>query len=313
MILCSIRAISVPYPRHIRATSAQMLKTNAQNLIESSVAGEVSHPTVGSQIGAGPGLPGFPGPILSPGGVFYNVKLGDPVLGWDGFEIAIPGVAVRNPDETRNSALLLLACIGNKAYLVRGGDSKPPFPEGMVIGKHKDGFVIVAFPRKALETIVIGDRVQIRAVGQGLKFADKSEVMLMNCSNEIFKNIPVSEKGQAVRFPVVKILPSQVLAPGARTTDAFSGDFDMQYIPGKSVYNIEELRIGDFVAITDYDFSTGLPRFVGGAISVAIIVHGGIQARSRGPGLCPIMTSASGLIDPVVTKRANLADIAPHE
>lgn len=295
-----------------------MLKSNSQNLIESSVSGEVSHPTVGSQIGAGPGLPGFPGPILSPGGVFYNVKLGDPVLGWDGFEIAIPGVAVRNPDEARNSALLLLSCIGNKAYLVRGGDAsassgKPPFPEGTVIGKHKDGFVIVAFPKKVLETIVVGDRIQIRAVGQGLKFADKGEVVVMNCSNEIFKNVSVSEKGQAVRFPVVKILPSQVLAPGARTTDAFSGDFDMQYIPGKSVYNIEELRIGDFVAITDYDFSTGLPRFVGGSISVAVVVHGGIQARSRGPGLCPIMTSASGLIDPVVTKRANLADIVTYE
>lgn len=290
-----------------------MLKSNAQNLIESSVAGEVSHPTVGSQIGAGQGLPGFPGPILSPGGVFYNVKLGDPVLGWDGLEIAIPGVAVRNPDESRNSALLLLSCIGNKAYLVRGGDARPPFPEGTVIGKHKDGFVIVAFPKKVLETIVTGDKVHIRAVGQGLKFTDKSDVVVMNCSYDIFKNVAISEKGQAVRFPVVKILPSQVLSPGARTTDAFSGDFDMQYIPGKSVYNIEELRIGDFVAITDYDFSTGLPRFVAGAISVAVIVHGGIQARSRGPGLCPILTSAGGLIDPIVTKKANLADVVTYE
>ena len=108
-------------------------------------------------------------------GIVLNVKTGDPALGWAGGDEVEPGAAVGAPccDET-SAALELLACIGNEAVITEaafdGKDVKLKGATGSVTGKGH-GRVSCHFPRKVLERLVAGDRVQIRTQGLGLRFS----------------------------------------------------------------------------------------------------------------------------------------------
>src|SRR3972149_712831 len=95
-----------------------MLATNREKLVMISVIGEIVSP----QTQVDPLRVGHDGVArILPGtsGITYNVKVGDPALGWMGDHVE-PGVTVKNSDSAANGGLQSLACVGNEARVVSG-------------------------------------------------------------------------------------------------------------------------------------------------------------------------------------------------
>ncbi len=73
-------------------------------------------------------------------------------------------------------------------------------------------------------------------------------------------------------------------------------------------YDLDDLRLGDIVAILDADHSHGriLKK---GAISVRTVVHTNCVSSGHGPGITTLFTSSTGRITPKKDRKANLAVI----
>ena len=67
-------------------------------------------------------------------------------------------------------------------------------------------------------------------------------------------------------------------------------------------------RLGDLVAISDYDATHG-PRWQPGAITVGVVAHGASRRSGHGPGVNVIVTSSKGTIEPIITRKANIAEL----
>jgi hypothetical protein len=93
---------------------------------------------------------------------------------------------------------------------------------------------------------------------------------------------------------------------GANQTQ--SGDYDIQLFDEKIIeqYGLEDLRLGDLVAIIDADHSFGR-IYRQGAISVGTVVHTNCVTAGHGPGVTSLMTSVSGKIIPQIDSKANIA------
>ena len=105
---------------------------NRERLVAISVMGQIHHPTIGHSGTFKLCHDGTSGVLPRVGGITYNVKLGDCVYDkvCDPVE---PGISMKNPDPKENDALVMLACIGNKARVV-SGDAKGA--AGFVTGFH---------------------------------------------------------------------------------------------------------------------------------------------------------------------------------
>jgi len=73
-------------------------------------------------------------------------------------------------------------------------------------------------------------------------------------------------------------------------------------------YGLHDLRLGDVVAVQDYE-SSYAPGFLRGAMSIGVVCHGSSVRAGFGPGMTLIMTSKTGVIEPVVTEGANIATL----
>jgi hypothetical protein len=94
------------------------------------------------------------------------------------------------------------------------------------------------------------------------------------------------------------------------TNHAYSGDCDIQLFDDKSrkQYKLDNLRLGDLVAIMDADHTFGR-IYRQGAVSVGIVVHTNCMSAGHGPGVTTLFTSSTGKIVPKVEGKANLASI----
>ncbi len=216
-----------------------------------------------------------------------------------------PGVSIRNGNKEANAALNLLACVGNKAWVV-SGDAKGA--EGCVTGKHGGiEHVLVDFDEETLDKLVIGDKIMIKGEGVGLKLLDLPRVRLMNVSPRLLNALPLRiERGKLV-IPVTHVVPAGVMGSGLGSHHTYRGDYDIQLFDESSVkeYNLSTLRLGDLVAIEDADHSFGR-IFKKGAISVGVIVHTNSATAGHGPGLTTLFTSTEGLIKPLLDPDANI-------
>ena len=73
-------------------------------------------------------------------------------------------------------------------------------------------------------------------------------------------------------------------------------------------FGLEDLWLGDLVAILDVDYSFGR-IYRQGAVSVGVIVHTNCVTAEHGTGVTSLMTSANGKIIPVINQKANLASL----
>ncbi|MCK5405661.1 MAG: DUF4438 domain-containing protein, partial [Desulfobulbaceae bacterium] len=70
-------------------------------------------------------------------------------------------------------------------------------------------------------------------------------------------------------------------------------------------FGLNDLKLGDFVAITDAEATYGRIYRTGGVV-IGIIVHSDCVLAGHGPGVMVVMSSKEGLIVPKISKRANL-------
>jgi hypothetical protein len=279
------------------------LATNEARLIEQSVLGEVSPPVSRGTWRVTPS--GVPTMLPGVGGITYNCKVGDSALDWAADHVE-PGVSIKTQNELANAALNTLACVGNVARVV-SGDAKGA--EGVVTGKHGGiEHVLVDFPDSALTTLAIGDKVQVRARGLGLKIVDMPHIALMNLTPELLARMAPERDADRLKVRVTHCIPAALMGSGLGQMHTFSGDYDVQLFDDAAVreHGLDDLRLGDLVAIHDADHTFGR-IYMSGAVSIGVVVHSCCTTAGHGPGITSLMSSREGKIVPVIERSANIA------
>jgi hypothetical protein len=289
-----------------------LLRTNREKLVKISVIGEVVSPVVGPAIYR-ISVEGEPVILPGVGGITYNIRVGDPACGWMADHVE-PGVSLENRvtdqrmPRAQSRALNVLSCIGNKAVVVKG-DAKGS--EGVVVGKHGGiEHVMVDFSPDVLEKLVIEDKVMVKAYGVGLKLLDLPEVRVFNMDPDFLETINPKIVDGMLEVPVTHLVPASIMGSGLGTNQVASGDYDITLFDSETVeeYRLEDLRLGDLVAIMDADNSYGR-IYRRGAVTVGIVTHSNCVSAGHGPGVTTLLTSKTGNIKPIISEKANIAHI----
>lgn len=284
------------------------MRTNVDRLVMNSVWGEISHP----EYERSPyyvSTHGQPTVVTGMSGITYNVRVGDSATRWVADHLE-PAVSIKHPKGDGrtgpNAGLNVLACVGNQARVV-SGDAKGK--TGTVTGKHGGvEHVIVDFTPAIMEDLLLGDKVAIRAYGMGLSLEDYPEVKLFNISPDLLEAWKLEEHNGMLHVPVTHKVPAAVMGSGLGRDNVHKGDYDITMFDDEIVaeYQLDELRLGDIVAIMDTDHSFGC-SYRKGAVSVGIVAHGHSVIAGHGPGVTSLMTSLAGEIKPVIDPGANIA------
>lgn len=282
-----------------------VIKTNTEHLVEMAALVEVhaTHsrdrsPYKVTRDGQAFCLPG-------PGGIVYNVRVGDSAYGWVADHVE-PGVTARNPEDDQNYALQNLVCVGNDARVV-SGDAKGA--KGVVIGTHAGAeHVIIDFPGSTMEELVYGDKIMIRMVGKGMVFEDYPAIRTLRMSPRLLDGTWLKEAANGkLAVSVVATVPPQFMGSGIGWTSE-RGDYDLMTGDQEALagFALDDLRLGDVLAIVDHDNRYGR-SYRRGAITVGVIVHGDCLQSGHGPGIVPLFTAVEPVIEPVIDADANLA------
>jgi hypothetical protein len=178
-----------------------------------------------------------------------------------------------------------------------------------VTGKHGGvEHVIVDFAPSVLERLVVGDRIQIKAFGQGLQLEAFPDVQVMSLDPGLLGKMGIVARGTQLVVPVTHVIPASIMGSGTGSRHSFSGDFDIQVADKALVrkYGLESLRLGDVVAIRDADCRFGR-SIKSGAITIGVVVHASCVVSGHGPGVTVIMTASKKLIVPKMKRNANIA------
>jgi hypothetical protein len=289
-----------------------MLRTNVDKLVKISVVGEVASPIYGRSV-YNISAEGVPMVLPGVGGITYNVRVGDPACGWEADHVE-PGVSIENKENDptfgrgANTALNVLSCVGNEAVVV-SGDAKGA--KGVVTGKHGGiEHVLVDFQPETLEKLMLGDEVLVKAFGVGLKLLDFPDVKVMNMDQRFLEALDPKPVGDKLEVPVTHVIPAAIMGSGLGANQTYSGDYDIQLFDEatRKEYGLDDLRLGDLVAILDADHSYGR-IYRKGAVSVGIVVHTNCVTSGHGPGVTTLFTSSTGKIIPKIDSKANIAYI----
>jgi hypothetical protein len=281
------------------------IRANFDDIVMVSVIGEVTSPrhTIGAYDISHTGQPVV---LTRSGGITYNVRVGDRAIGWAS-DHTEPGATIRNREPEESAALAVLSCIGNDAYAV-SGEAKGS--KGTVTGKHGGNHLMVDFAPEVLEKLTIGDKVQVRAYGRGLRLLDAPDVKLHSMSVQLLEALPLEITHGCVHVKVAGIVPPELMGSGLGGSSERS-DFDIQTADREVLeeHGLSHLRLGDLVAIRDHDTSFG-HGYRQGAWSIGCIAHADSIMAGHGPGVTALMTSPTGHIQPHVDARqANIADL----
>jgi len=286
-----------------------MLKINDKQLVCQSVLGEITSPLGGvnpyridpdGHAGIYPGV----------GGITYNVRIGDRARGLFADHVE-PGVSISNFTQYAgqpgpNRALNLFSCVGNTATVI-SGEAKGK--KGRVTGKHGGiEHVLIDFEPDILDLLAIGDKMQIKAYGCGLALIDHPEVKILNLDPQLFQVMGIKEKkGGQLEVPVTHTVPARIMGSGIGASQSNSGDYDIQLFDAPTVeqFGLDDLRLGDVVAILDADASYGR-IFKSGSIVVGIVVHSDCVLAGHGPGVMVAMSAGAEKLVPKINRNANL-------
>ena len=288
-----------------------MLKTNVDKLVKMSVVGDVVSPVF--RIIYRVSAKGEPMVLPGVGGITYNVRVGDLASGWEADHVE-PGVSIENKEDDprfgqgANTALNTISCVGNEAT-VTTGEAKGA--KGVVTGKHGGTeHVLVDFPLEIMEKLTIGDKVLVKAFGLGLKLLDYPEIKVMNIDPRFLEALKFKPKGNKLEIPVTHVVPAAIMGSGLGADQTYSGDYDIQLFDEntKKQYGLDDVKLGDLVAIIDTDHSFGR-IYKQGAVTVGIVVHTDCVVAGHGPGVATLFTSSNGKIAPKIDPKANIASI----
>jgi len=277
------------------------LRWNFDDLVEMAVTGQVSQPAL--RRGGYTHWPDGVGEIL-PGmyGITYSARVGDRAFGWAGDHVE-PGVSIAHADERSDFALHYLKCIGNEAEVVsglaRGG-------KGVITGEHAR--LLADFPADVLENMTIGDTVQIRSLGRGLRLESHPGIEFKKTSPALARALGLRSEGGRITCPVAMELPPRIMGSGAELNSEFvdqdlmSGDRALMAELG-----IDQMRLGDLIGIRNVDHRFGR-SYREGWVAVCLCIHGDSVMTGHGPGILTLMTGPPELLDFHLDSDANIAN-----
>ncbi|MEU4806272.1 DUF4438 domain-containing protein [Actinosynnema sp. NPDC023587] len=261
-------------------------RTNAHRLVTQVLAGEVCAPRgdrFGYRVDGGGRaflLPGM-------GGVTLGVRVGDPATGHAADHLE-PGLSVWHPDPAADHALQFLACVGNEVTVLGGRR-----PTGRVLGQH--AYVLVDLADA--DDVAPGDRVALRARGQGLRLLDHPDVVVKNLDPDLLPHLPVdtAPDGRLRVSVTARVAPSAVGA-GTGMASEFANT-DLMGAP--------DVRIGDLVALLDQDHRFGRGHRAG-HVAIGAISTGDCRLFGHGPGPTTLFTGPAEAFELVDDPTANI-------
>ena len=280
-----------------------MLRTNRDDLVTLAVSGFISAPTL-ERSPYRPDTEGVGRVLIGMSGIVYNARVGDPAYGWAGDHVE-PGASIAHPDADVDHAMHYLACVGNQAFVASG----PAIgARGIVTGEHAR--LLVDFDPDVLELLTVGDRIVVKTEGRGMKLLDFPGVLVKKAGPNLIEawGLRKSAAGK-LQVPVVATIPAHIMGSGAELTpefvdqDLMTGDRD-----ALAEHGIDNLKLGDLVAVMDTDHRYGRGYRAGG-VTIGLIMHGDSVMTGHGPGCQDMLVCAGGEIEPVIDAGANLAKI----
>lgn len=256
-----------------------------------NMLGVVEHPAFGDspyRIDAD-GVPYVP---AGDGGIVLGLELGDSVFARLA-DHAAPGACLVHPDDAARHALVQQCCVGNQVQVRTGAAAGSA---GAVLGKRGEaGRVIIGLPAADLARLRPGDQVSVRARGQGWQPPWlPPAVTALNIDPDLLALLPVRVPAGAgpAEAAVRAVLPARLAGNGIGRP-AHGWDLDLQIGAGDGA----DLRLGDLVAITDFDarHNMGYRR---GWVSVGIVCHGSSPQPGHGPGMTPVLSGPAAELVP---------------
>jgi hypothetical protein len=282
------------------------IKTNKGKLLKVAVQGEIVSPVSLSYRAQWDGQPKL---SVGMGGIKYNLRVGDPAFGWASGDHVEPGVTIRGKDKPSPSdcALAHFACIGNEAKVVTSEEGKGV--KGVFTGRHAGSDDMVWFSKEDIEKLSIGDKIQIKAYGVGLKIEGYHDIRVNKCSPRLLESLGIEEVDGKLVVPVVKEVPGFLMGSGvgfSRNTEPV--DYDIQTNDPKAIekYGLESLRLGDIVALKDQLCINGRGYYKG-ALTIGVIIHGASDFSGHGPGVNPLLSTKDGCLATKLAPDANIA------
>ncbi len=285
------------------------MRTNKDRLVMMSVQGTVSRPGHSGKHRVSHS--GEPFMLPGTGGITYNVRVGDPALGWEVDHVEPGGSSILDEKERAsapNMGYNFYACIGNEARVI-GGDAKGK--TGVVTGHHGGAeHVLIDFSQDVLEQLTHDDKFLIKGVGQGLKLLDYPNVLVYNLDPKLFESMGIVDKNGELHVPVVAVVPSFLMGSGVGSTSIGTGDYDIMTSDEKALKKcgLDKLHFGDIVLIEDHDNVFGR-CYREGAATIGVVIHSDCRSSGHGPGVTTVMTSARPVLKPSVSPDANIAKI----
>ncbi len=120
----------------------------------------------------------------------------------------------------------------------------------------------------------------------------------------------IEETGDGtISVPVTCEIPAKMMGSGLGSASVASGDYDITTADKKMVekYELDKIRFGDIVVISDADNSYGR-SYREGAVSVGIVVHSDCVIAGHGPGVATLLTSTTNKIKFHIDTDANIAN-----
>ncbi len=297
-------------------SNTEPLKYNHNQLVIMAAEGVIAPPVLRNppyRVSPDGKLGVFPGV----GGITYNFRVGDSAVNIAADHVE-PAVSIYNLGKAKERkspesvALNVLSCIGNEARVL-SGDAKGS--KGWVIGKHGGAeHIMIDFPNEVYDKLSIGDKIQVRTHGTGMKLLNIKGVAVMNMSPALMQALTevgmgVTSEGK-LRIHVTHKIPAKIMGSGLGRDHVYTGDYDINLFDEKVIeqYKLSTLRFGDIVALMDADNTYGR-IYRTGAISVGVVVHSKSFTAGHGPGVATLFSSKEGKIEPYEDPDANLAKL----
>ena len=283
-----------------------MVASNKDHLLEIGVIGEITHSSVEPLYTTG--WEGTPFQGVGRGGIVYNLKPGDPCFGWAWGEKAEPGVSVDGiGNDNAKGSFRNFTCIGNTARVVNG---EAKGATGVVIGKvggHPGGVhhVLNYFDEETLSNLAIGDKVQVRSIGVGLKLTDYPEIRVVGLSPRLMEAMGFVEASDKLIVEVTKVIPAYMLGQGSGGSPSEASNWDIMTQSPDAIEKLNGLRIGDIVLLKDILSSWGRGYYEG-ASTVGVVSCGASERLGQGIGVTTLMTCQDNEIEARLNPKANI-------
>ena len=280
------------------------LTTNKDELIMTAVQGVVQPP---GSYGYETSYDGKSVQDIGMASINYTVTLGDSAYGWANGDHVEPDVTIQGREKQSpwDTALAVLACIGNDAEVISG---EAAGAKGFYIGRHAGSDDLVWLPRDAVEKLALNDKIQVKAKGVGLRIKGFEDVRVNKLSPETLEKMGITIEGSQLVVPVVLDVPGHIMGSGLGFPFIEALDYDIQTTCPEIVeqYGLKKLRLGDIVAIKGH-YDVYAPGRYDGAVTIGVVIHGFSDIAGHGPGLNPVLSALPGKIKTRLDPNANTA------